>query len=320
MSTPRTPDISSPNPVFDALSTDIFCGTFDFDMDTPGGVQKRSILLEILIETNAGNISPEEAESLYTILSASLRQAGQRISIMDLQCIHQEGLADTNTLHHLASLFLDDQDSKLYEDELKNMGMDRRSLDTMVLNFADILPPAAQKPATMPIIARSRKNIKVVLAAAGALIAIGGAALLLKTLPNKSEDKAPAVKAPADDKKDAPATIAEAVTEAVDASPSAPATPTELPAPETPAPAPVAPEAPSSLSVPVFMKSTGHGGKMFNEEKSVAAWKASGYEVSTEALPNGKKLFVLKDSNGNKFGVDISGVQVDTPSIEAKRQ
>jgi hypothetical protein len=305
---------------FDSLDLDIKGGRLFASISTPQGQVEKPMLEVILHETGNREISNGEAKILIETLMWQKQLRGLNISAKDFVAIHEAQIISHEDLMDLANKFLEDGESKLYEDQLAAIGIARKSLNTMVLDISQLKFPVA------PQVAKTRSLFSTrALAIAGAVLAIGGAtAAGIMSMNRTPEGKQaapvqPQIKPtttqskPPSEAKPAPAAIEEATLEAKPA-------PAPTPAPKVESPQAPEAEAPSCLTLPLVNMGNGRGGLIVNEAATIDAWKTLGYSVAPNTDTEGKKVYSLKDGQGNEFIVKALAANKGKTSIVADKK
>lgn len=316
---PKQPDhrLGEDNTV-DSLDMDIRGGDFF------RGQEQKPMLDVILNETKRGAITPEEAKNLIDTLMWKKQLSRFRISAEDFIAIHAAQIISQEDLMDLANKYLEDDESKNYEAELAAIGIDRKSLNTMVIDISQLKFPVD------PQVTQTRRVLSTrVLAIAGAVLAIGGAAAAGMMSLNQAPEGKHAAPVPPQIK---PTTArAKPLPESKPAQATAPTpTPVEEATPEpklASAPTPKVeeaqtptPEVPPFHTLPLINKGNGRGGLLFNEAATTEAWEKLGFSVTPTLNNEGQKVYSLKDGQGNEFIVKDLAANKGKTSIVANKK
>lgn len=311
---------------FDKLYMDIRGGRLFAFISTPQGQEQKPMLEVILHESREGSFAKAEANNLIAALMWQKQLHGLKITGRDFLDIHAACAINQEDLMDLANKYLDDHESKLYEDQLFAIGIDRKALHTMSIDISQLPYARETAPST-----RKFSRPLIIATTIGAVAAASAAALLSIDLPHifKSEQKkhsAPVVAAAPETSGASTPPTPKPKTQVAPAPKATPSPEEEAPVKNTkPAPAaiPTPEEAPSEtpdcLTLPVITKGNGRGGVIFDEAKSKEVWEKLGFSVTIDSTPEGKKVYLLKDAQGKEFMASRPDQKGQT-SIIAKRQ
>lgn len=313
----KAPDIElDANKTFDTLKMEISGGRCFGFISTPHGQEEKPMLEVILHETKNGDLMNEEANGLIDALMWQKRLRRIEILATDFIAIHEAQIISQEDLMDLANRYLEDDESKKHEAELAAIGIDRRALQTMVIDLSQLKFPVD------PQVTQTRRFLSGrALAIAGAVLAIGGATAAGMISMNRAPEGKQATPVQPQTK---PTTArAKPLPESKPAQATAPTPPLIEEATPEPklanAPA-TAPEAPSFQTLPLINKGNGRGGLLFDEAATTEAWKKLGFSVTQNTDTEGQKVYSLKDGQGNEFIVKDLAANKGKTSIVANKK